>query len=236
MATIAPKSGVASDTFDPLIEIWQALVDNPTRLKSWYAERWNQVARGEKVEEYERIKASFNAKPNGADLVFLCRACYGGVVRFRQTDGYMSTPCGIHAPISPMSFNQRVDEWHKRFANVDVRRADYREAMSEAREGDLIYCDPPYAYTQSILYGAQSFDLKELFRVIGECKQRGVFVSVSLDGSKKSGDLFCQLDLPEGLFDRELSIHCGRSMLRRFQMEGQTLESEQVSERLLLTF
>jgi len=34
---------------------------------------------------------------------FLCRACYGGVVRFRKADGYMSTPVGIHDPILPES-------------------------------------------------------------------------------------------------------------------------------------
>ena len=31
-------------------------------------------------------------------------------------------------------------------------------------------------------------------------------------------------------------VNCGRSMLRRFQMGGKTLESEVVSDRLLLTY
>jgi DNA adenine methylase len=57
-----------------------------------------------------------------------------------------------------------------------------------------------------------------------------------LDGSKKSGEVFCHLEFPDGLFERELEIRCGRSMLRRFQMGGQTLEREEVSDRLLLTY
>ena len=36
--------------------------------------------------------------------------------------------------------------------------------MSKAQKGDLVYCDPPYSHTQSILYGAQSFSLERLFR------------------------------------------------------------------------
>lgn len=72
-----------------------------------------------KDEGYERIKASYNRRPNGADLVFLCRACYGGVVRFRQSDGYMSTPCGVHDPIRPEAFARRVDEWHRRTCGAE---------------------------------------------------------------------------------------------------------------------
>lgn len=40
----------------------------------------------------------------------------------------------------------------------------------------------------------------------------------------------------EGLFAREFSVNCGRSMLKRFQMGGQSLDSEVVSDRLLLTY
>ena len=236
LATIAPRDGVAGDVFPPLVEIGKALVERPAELKGWYADRWRRLSTGDKVAVYEDIKASYNKSPNGADLLFLCRACYGGVVRFRKSDGFMSTPCGIHDPIPPRKFDARVDDWHRRVAHVSVRQADYREVMCEAREGDLIYCDPPYSYTQTILYGAQDFQLGELFKEIERCKSRGVFVAVSIDGTKKSGDLFCSLELPDGLFERELEVHCGRSMLKRFQMEGQTLESEEVTDRLLLTY
>jgi DNA adenine methylase len=236
LATLAPKKAVGSDSFPLLIEIWQTLVSDPDLLKVWYAERWQEMTMGGKEAAYERIKARYNNKPNGADLLFLCRSCYGGVVRFRKADGYMSTPCGIHDPISPISFNKRVDEWHRRTKYTKIKLADYREVMRKASAGDLIYCDPPYSYSQTILYGAQAFSLAELFEAILECKARGVFVALSIDGTKRSGDLFCDLKIPDGLFSREVMVHCGRSMLRRFQLSGQTLETEEVSDRLLLTY
>jgi DNA adenine methylase len=236
LATLAPKNAVGSDSFHLLIEIWQTLVSDPELLKVWYAERWQEMALNGKEDAYERIKARYNANPNGADLLFLCRACYGGVVRFRKADGFMSTPCGIHDPISPISFNKRVDDWHWRVKHTRIKQADYREVMREAVAGDLIYCDPPYTYSQTILYGAQAFDLADLFNAVSDCKQRGVFVALSIDGTKRSGDLFCNLKIPEDLFVREQMVHCGRSMLRRFQLSGQTLEAEEVSDRLLLTY
>ena len=53
---------------------------------------------------------------------------------------------------------------------------------------------------------------------------------------KKSGKKKCDIPIPDGLFERQVFINAGRSMLRRFQMDGQTLESEMVSDRLLLTY
>lgn len=236
LATLSPRHAIASDTFEPLIEIWRTLHGDPALLKKWYADRWNAMMSGEKVAEYERIKASYNAKSNGADLLFLCRACYGGVIRFRKADGYMSTPCGPHRPISPESFGQRVDEWRLRTLGAEFRVLDYAEAMEQTRRGDLVYCDPPYTHSQAILYGAQSFELRRLLNSIAACKNRGVSVALSIDGTKRSGSLICDVPVPDGLFEREILVNCGRSMLRRFQLQGETLEQEVVADRLLLTY
>jgi len=236
LGTIAPEKSIASDSFKPLIEIWQTLKNSPETLKKWYADRWQRMMSGEKVSEYEKIKSSYNNNPNPADLLFLSRSCYGGVVRFRQADGHISTPCGIHTPISPHSFAARVSEWHRRTAGTTFLHLEYEEVMQQSKAGDLVYCDPPYSYTQSILYGAQSFSLAKLLAVIEQCKLRGVYVALSIDGTKRSGELFCELKFPKGLFPREIFIDCGRSMLRRFQMDGETLEGEVVADRLLLTY
>lgn len=236
LGTLTPKNAIASDTFAPLMEIWQTLKNSPDTLEEWYRERWHRMMDGDKVEVYEEIKASYNANPNGADLLFLSRSAYGGVVRFRKADGYMSTPCGVHKPISPESFSQRVRIWHKRLSGTTFLHLDYEEAMSLAKPGDLIYCDPPYTHSQAILYGAQSFSLEHLLSVIEKCKNKGVYVALSIDGTKRSGDLICDLPIPKGLFEREMFIDIGHSMLKRFQMNGKTLQGEKVSDRLLLTY
>ena len=235
LGTLAPNAAVATDCFPPLIEIWQTLHESPATLKRWYTTRWNRMMAGNKVSEYENVKASYNSGPNGADLLFLCRACYGGVVRFRK-DGYMSTPCGIHKPIPPEAFSRRVDEWHKRTAGTQFLLKEYEDAMSMARPGDLVYCDPPYSHSQAILYGAQDFGLARLLRVIAQCKKRGVYVALSIDGSKRSGDVMCDIPVLDGAFERQVFVNIGRSMLKRFQMGGKTLEQHIVADRLLLTY
>ena len=236
LGTLAPTAAYASDAMLPLMEIWSALGNEPDRVKAWYSERRDQVTKENKVEVYEAVKASFNRSPNGADLLFLSRACYGGVVRFRKNDGYMSTPCGPHPLMPSKTFAARVDVWAERVKNTVFRPMDFSEAMRSASPGDVIYCDPPYTDTQAILYGAQRFELRNLISEIESCKSRGVRVALSIDGSKKSGLKEVLHDFPTGLFETEAAISVGRSMLRRFQMVGQTLESEMVKDRLLLTY
>ncbi len=236
LGTLAPRVAVASDVFEPLVQLWQTLQGDPECLKRWYRERWHFVQDGLKTAQYEKIKARYNASPNAADLLFLCRSCYGGVVRFRKADGHMSTPCGVHEPISPDSFARRVELWHARVGGSSFLHLDYKDAMLAARSGDLIYCDPPYSHSQTILYGAQSFNLSQLFEVIAECKRRGVYVALSIDGTKKSGNMLCELPIPPGLFARESLVNCGRAMLKRLQMKQRTLENEVVADRLLLTY
>jgi DNA adenine methylase len=108
--------------------------------------------------------------------------------------------------------------------------------MGRAKAGDLIYCDPPYIDSQTILYGAQTFSLERLLKEIEKCKRRGVFVALSIDGTKYSGRKLCEVDIPKGLFEREELVTVGRSMLKRFQMDGKSLEEHEVKDRLLLSF
>lgn len=236
LGTLAPRRAFASDVMTPLMEIWAALSADPSIVKEWYSDRRKRVTDENKVEVYNEVKASFNARPNGRDLLFLCRTCYGGVVRFRKSDGYMSTPCGAHKPMAAEKFNLRVDEWSYRTSGTKFRNIGFQEAFEDAQPGDVIYCDPPYSETQSILYGAQAFRLQNLLDCIDRAKSRGVRVALSIDGTKRSGVHEVLHDFPSGLFEQEAAVTVGRSMLRRFQMEGQDLASEVVADRLLLTY
>lgn len=235
LGTLAPERAVASDVFLPLVEIWQTLRADKELLKRQYADRHALISSMGKREAYEAVLKHFNEHPNGADLLFLCRACYGGVVRFRQNDGYMSTPVGPHSPVPPESFDRRVEIWYARTVGTTFHHLDFADAMSLARRGDLVYCDPPYVDTQSILYGAQTFSLDRLLEAIEVCKSRGVHVALSIDGTKFSGKKICNVPVPSGLFVREERVLVGRSMLKRFQMDGRSLEAHEVHDRLLLT-
>jgi len=234
LGTVAPASGIAGDVLEPLVGIWQQLQTNSQALLNHYADIWQRYIE-DRPTIYKQVLAAYNASPNPYDLLFLCRACYGGVVRFTK-DGRMSTPVGAHTAISPASLKERIEAWRERVRTTAFIHADFEQTMAYATKGDIVYCDPPYEYTQKILYGAQDFSLKRLWQAVEECKAHDAKVMLSLDGKKKSGTVALKFDIPEGLFQREISIDCGGSMLRRFQKRGETMENEGVHDRLLLTW
>lgn len=234
LGTLRPRVAVAGDTLRPLIDMWHAVQSSPDELIEAYAERWREY-QNDPDGTYERIRQRYNESPNRDDLVFISRTCYGGVMRFTR-EGKISTPRGPHKPIRPDTFAERVREWHERVKGTTFLCQDFEETMAEAKSGDVVYCDPPYVYTQNILYGSQDFDVQRLFVAIEACVRRGAKVLLSIDGFKKSGRVTLDIDLPPGLFKRELLIRQGSSMLRRFQKEGETMVGEDVAERLLLSW
>lgn len=245
LAALAPRRATASDVLLPLVQFWQTVQSDPGLVEQWYAERWKEVlgdpdaaervSQEVKVQGYLQVRSRYNAQPNPADLLFLLRASYGGVVRFNSSGG-MNTPCGIHRPIPPREFAHRLAQWRPRVLGTTFENADFETMIDRAGRGDLVYCDPPYSDSESTLYGAQGFQLARLMAAIERAKSRGVRVVLSIDGSKRSGSHLIALDIPQGLFETVAEVDVGRSMLRRFQLAGQTLESEVVADRLLLTW
>ncbi|MCO4761863.1 MAG: Dam family site-specific DNA-(adenine-N6)-methyltransferase [Myxococcales bacterium] len=238
LATLQPERAVASDMLGPLIGIWRMLQSDPEALIAGYAERrdaFMAVEGPERKAWYGDLRTRYNADPNALDLLFLARSCYGGVIRFSKR-GDMNTPMGPHRPVDAASFAKRVAIWRPRVAHVQFEHRGYQPSLQAAQEGDLVYCDPPYTDSEATLYGAQSFRFSELVAEIAAAKSRGVRVALSIDGSKRSGAKPVHLKLLPGLFETEVFVNVGRSMLRRFQMEGQTLENEVVADRLLLTW
>src|ERR1700709_768067 len=60
LATVKPKYGVGSDTFKPLMEIWNKLKDNPNELTVWYKEWRDKLNYETKEEVYRSVKNSYN--------------------------------------------------------------------------------------------------------------------------------------------------------------------------------
>lgn len=234
LGAMGPKKAIAGDTLKPLVEMWELLQRDPQKLYEHYEKSYKEFKKDRKGT-YKRILDSYNSSPNPLDLVFITRSCYGGVVRFTKK-GTMSTPIGPHEPISPESFYERMSLWRQRIQNTEFHHSSFEELLSQAGKGDVVYCDPPYVDSQSILYGAQSFSIQKMWDEIHKAKKRGALIAVSIDGKKRSGTKMIELNIPEGLFAREVFIDLGSSMLKRFQKKDKTMEGEGVHDRLLLTW
>lgn len=225
----------ASDILPFLISIFDIVKSNPDKIKDHYKKEIDEYYINPD-SKYAEIRDRFNQNHNALDFCLLSRTCYSGIVRFRKADGYMSTPRGPHKPISPDSFSKRVDLWNAIIQRVDFDTMTFDQSTDRAKYGDLIYCDPPYTHSQGIIYGAQSFSIDHLFEKIAECKDRGVYVMLSINGTRESNKKDISVTLPDGLFEREIFVNCGTSMIDRLQNAGQKMQNEVVYDKLMLTW
>ena len=223
LSVVSPNQGLASDISTPLIGIWQALKEEPDILIRWYFDRYSLFM--ENSDNYYKMREKYNENNNSADLLFLTRSCYGGVMRFRKADGFMSTPIGTHEPITPYEFARRVQLWRLRISRVEFMALDYKQAMSFAGVGDIVYCDPPYNESQNILYGSHTFNFNELLDCIEDCKYRGATVALSIDSLDRH-------KTRKDIFENIIQVPTGNKMLNNFH---NSRSREERSEFLLLT-
>ena len=134
LGALGPCNAIAGDNLKPLIEIWGLLQDNPESLLAHYKETWQKYKEKPK-ETYEKTRAKYNQTPNPHDLLFVSRACYGGVIRFTKT-GTLSTPIGMQTPISPQTLSERINLWRCRVKGTKFILADFSQTMEKASEGD----------------------------------------------------------------------------------------------------
>lgn len=229
------KNSFASDNNQNLIEIFNYVKKDPDKLINYYQENIEHYL-DNKEANYAKIRDRYNHNPNGLDFCLLSRTCYGGIIRFRKSDGYMSTPVGPHKPIKPASFKKRVIYWHELVSETDFDCLDFKIAMARAKKDDVIYCDPPYTHSQGILYGAQDFKIEELWDAIAKAKSRGAKVLVSINGKRESSHKDISVTPPAGLFERIIDINVGKSMVDRLQKGGQKMVNSEVTDKLMLTY
>lgn len=235
LGNLNPDKAVTGDTLEPLIDFWWLIKNDPQVVIDHYEETVRRMEEEGKEDVYEEVKSSYNDEPNALDLLMISRTCYGGVIRFTR-DGEISTPVGPHDPMKTSTFERRVNEWTEIVEGTTFHNQSFEDTLKTVTEDDLVYLDPPYVLTQSILYGAQDFTLEKLYREIERCKENGAYVMLSIDGEKKSGDVEVDVRIPDKLFEREVLIEKGSSMLRRFQKEDEEMVGEDVKDRLLLTW
>lgn len=224
-----------SDILPFLIDVFKYVKNKPELLTEYYKQQIEEYYLNPN-DKYSEIRDRFNSDFNALDFCILTRTCYSGVIRFRKADGYMSTPRGPHKPINPETFSERVTLWNDLLKKADFACCNYIDAMEKAKQNDLIYCDPPYTHSQSIIYGAQQFNIDDLFHEIELCKNRGVKVMLSINGMRESKTKDVSVTPPDGLFARKLLINCGTSMIDRLQHSGEEMKNKTVNDQLLLTW
>ena len=134
-----------------------------------------------KREKFNQLKAS---RQRAALFLYLNRHGYNGLCRYNLSGGY-NVPFGRYK--KPYFPRQEMLHFHEKSHAIAIHHKDYVSTLEEAKQGDVIYCDPPYAPISKTAaftsYAARSFGqpsqekLAEL--ALQTSKKRGIPVLIS---------------------------------------------------------
>lgn len=201
---IAPQCGTLNDLNKNLIQTYTSVKNNPTELideLSKVEEAYNALdSLEEKARYYYDIRDDYNQKEmsqiaRSAAFIFLNKAGWNGMYR-ENSNGAFNIPFGkkerikIYDKKNILSVSQNIQ-------NMKFTSVDYKEAVRDAGDGDLIYFDPPYypisktaSFTDYQKEGFGEKEQKELHDLALELVKRGCYVVVSNSNCAKSRDMY----------------------------------------------
>jgi len=223
----ARPGSVGGDIYSPLMDLWQMVQQDPEAVVDDYVRQWTSLQE-DVPDYYYLVRNRFNENPTPLDLSFLMRTCVNGIVRFNEDGGFNNSFHLSRKGMEPARFKAVVYAWHKVIHGVRFVCQDYAETISEARKGDFVYFDPPYAGNKQRY--TEDLDLTRFFGVLADLNRREVNWALSFDGKRGEKDL--THDVPKDLYMRQLFLTSGNSAV------GKVLNGpvEEVQESLYLNY
>ena len=212
-----------SDLNDHLVSAWKALRDRPLELKpllDWYLENDGK-------EFYYKVRSTVPSTPleKAARFLYLNGVSWNHLWRENAKTGAMNVPWGDRR-FKGFS-DVELAEIATVLQGVSIQTGDFRENLSEAREGDFVYLDPPYLPIFSKpdtekeptakfnKYTSKTFelpDLIELAKLCAELTNRGVNWIMSNRDTQAVRDLFPNSEIISFTAHRALAAQSRREV------------------------
>lgn len=149
---IQPKRALLGDANPHLIHFYVAIQcgDVTSATARTFLEQEGERLRRDGQEHYYQVRERFNEHGDPHDFLFLNRACFNGLIRFNKK-GYFNTPFCRKPERFRTAYITKICNQVQRAADCMAGKewefvcADWTDIIREAREGDFVYCDPPYA-------------------------------------------------------------------------------------------
>jgi DNA adenine methylase len=135
-----------------IIQFYKNLQNETASSVKLFLELKGQLLKDTGESYYYSMREKFNKFPEEVDkleLLFLIRACFNGLMRFNSKGGFNAPYCKNDdrftdtyiAKVTNLctKFNEKSKLFNWQFTN-----SDFESFLNQAKQGDLIYCDPPY--------------------------------------------------------------------------------------------
>ncbi|MGQ0543505.1 MAG: DNA adenine methylase [Blastocatellia bacterium] len=148
---VRPKQALLADSNPHIIAFYSGVKEGKITAqiaKEFLEHEGNLLVKGG-AEHYLAVRERFNQSHSPLDFLFLNRSCFNGMIRFNRNMGF-NVPYGHKPERFAQAYVTKIVNQIKVFAffvqqnDVDFTCQDFRATLADLREGDLVYCDPPY--------------------------------------------------------------------------------------------
>ena len=217
---------VLGDRLQPLIELWNEVLERPHELATAYTDLWH-AQHFDPRGFFEQVRSDYNQSAGSARLLYLLARCVKNAVRFNAAGAFNQSADHRRLGTKPERMKRHILLAHQHLeGRTRAVATDFSATLATAKPGDLVYLDPPYQGTSQ---GKDRRYVASLTRerLIGELERlrsRGVATIVSYDGS--TGTRRYGTPLPAELGLRRIELKAGWSSQATLNgRRAQTVES-----------
>ena len=210
---LQPGRGVLADNNPELINCYIQVRDNPDDLMEHLARLQNSA------QDYYRIRSWVPKCPieRAARLIYLTTLAFNGIHRL-NLKGEFNVPYSYRTHLQPCD-PCKIRSASEALSSLRIICGDFESAIEDAKQGDLVYLDPPYTVAHGnngfLKYNSKIFSWNDQVRLANLARQlaaRGCKVIVSNANHPSIVDLYT--DFQMHLVER-YSVIAASSQFRR---------------------
>ncbi len=157
---IEPERAIFSDNNPYIIKFYNSIKSNEIDLDTiriFLEEEGKKLLESGK-DYYNLVRDRFNKDGNILDFLFLNRCCFNGLMRFNRNGKFNVPYCKKDDKLSSDYIDKIIDQVKKvkelldRHSDWQFICSDWKDIVKDAKEEDIIYCDPPYLGLFSTYY------------------------------------------------------------------------------------
>lgn len=211
---------ICSDLNEDLINLWNAIKNNPNEIYVHYKELWNELNKDEDIsrrkEFYFSIRKRLNEEHSPLDFMFIMRTTFNGMPRYNKLGDFNSPLHLTRTGIIPKKLLKIMTDWTAILNDNNVEFLCESYEKVNPKHGDFVYLDPPYANTKGMYYGG--IENNDFFDWIKNLNCKYI---LSFDGKTNTG-VNNTYEIPEDIYSEHVYLESGNSSFRRLNKKSNT--------------
>jgi DNA adenine methylase len=142
---LAPRRAVLADFNHDLVNLYMTIANDVSaviRRLEMHREAHSESHYYDTRTRWNDREVSWSTPERAAAFIYLNKTCFNGLWRVNRS-GAFNVPIGRYTD-PPICVPDTLRAAQHVLSRAEIRRADYRTAVADARSGDFLYFDPPY--------------------------------------------------------------------------------------------